>query len=138
MNTDFLEFQLGNMAKAVSDMDKLFADLKNSICVMLGFLQTRSDMNFDNDHGGETLLTELERPSDMPEFSQKELSDMPKQFRTLFKNNGVRAHVRKRIRNNSVSYEIRLRADGYNVSASGRTLEEAKARFIRKPVSYTI
>ena len=132
MNTDFLEFQLGNMAKAVSDIDKLFAELKNSICVMLGFLQTRSDMNFDNDHGGEPLLPELERTSDMPEFSQKELSDMPKQFRTLFKTNGVRARVRKRIRNNSVSYEIRLRAKGYNISASSCTLKEAKALFIRK------
>ncbi len=57
---------------------------------------------------------------------------MPKQFRTIFKTDGVRAHVRKRTRNNSISYEIRFRADGYNISASGLTVAEAKVRFIQK------
>lgn len=66
------------------------------------------------------------------EFSEKEISKMPKQFRKDFRTNGLRAHIRKRIRGNSTNYEIRCRRQGYNISASGTTLEEAKKRFIEK------
>lgn len=133
MNNDYLEFQLGNMAKAVSDLDKLSADLKNSICVMLGYIQSDNNLDFYLQGGAPTQqTTEETQTAEVLEFTAQEISKMPKQFRTIFKTDGVRARVRKRIRNNSVSYEIRLRAKGYNISASGRTLEEAKARFIRK------
>lgn len=57
---------------------------------------------------------------------------MPKQFRKDFKTNGLQAHIRKRIRGNSTNYEIRCRRQGYNISASGTTCEEAKQRFIEK------
>ena len=133
MNTDFLEFQLGNMAKAVSDMDKLFADLKNSICVMLGYIQSDNNLDFYLHGGAPTQqTTEETQTAEVLEFTAQEISKMPKQFRTIFKTDGVRAHVRKRIRNNSISYEIRFRADGYNISASGLTVAEAKVRFIQK------
>lgn len=57
---------------------------------------------------------------------------MPKSFRKAIRIGGLRAYVRKRIRGNSIDYEIRCRRDGYNISASGLTVEEAKARFIQK------
>lgn len=133
MNNDYLEFQLGNMAKAVSDLDKLSADLKNSICVMLGYIQSDNNIDFYLQGGTSTQqTTEETQTAEVLEFTAQEISKMPKQFRTLFKINGVRAHVRKRIRNNSISYEIRFRADGYNISASGLTKAEAKVRFIQK------
>ncbi len=57
---------------------------------------------------------------------------MPKGIRKEFRSNGLRAHIRKRIRGNSVNYEIRCRRAGYNISASGVTVEEAKEKFIQK------
>ena len=133
MNNDYLEFQLGNTAKAVSDLDKLSADLKNSICVMLGYIQSDNNLDFYLQGGAPTQqTTEETQTAEVLEFTAQEISKMPKQFRTIFKTDGVRAHVRKRTRNNSISYEIRFRADGYNISASGLTVAEAKVRFIQK------
>ena len=133
MNNDYLEFQLGNTAKAVSDLDKLSADLKNSICVMLGYIQSDNNLDFYLQGGTPTQQNNEEtQTAEVLEFTAQEISKMPKQFRTIFKTDGVRAHVRKRIRNNSISYEIRFRADGYNISASGLTVAEAKVRFIQK------
>lgn len=57
---------------------------------------------------------------------------MPKTIRKEFRTNGLRAHIRKRIRGNSINYEIRCRRNGYNISASGVTIEEAKERFITR------
>ena len=133
MNNDYLEFQLGNTAKAVSDLDKLSADLKNSICVMLGYIQSDNNLDFYLQGGTPTQQNNEEtQTAEVLEFTAQEISKMPKQFRTIFKTDGVRAHVRKRTRNNSISYEIRFRADGYNISASGLTVAEAKVRFIQK------
>lgn len=66
------------------------------------------------------------------EFTAKEISKMPKGIRKEFRTNGLRAHIRYRVRGNSVNYEIRCRRQGMNISASGVTVEEAKARFIEK------
>lgn len=57
---------------------------------------------------------------------------MPKTTRKEFKTHGLRAHIRKRLRGQSVNYEIRCRSKGRNISASGVTIEEAKQRFIQK------
>lgn len=58
---------------------------------------------------------------------------MPKTFRKEFRVEGCTAHVRKRCDDRyRCSYEIRYRRNGYNVTASARTLEEAKLRFIEK------
>ena len=57
---------------------------------------------------------------------------MPKEIRKEFRTCGLRAHIRKRVRGNSVNYEIRCRRQGYNISASGVTVEEAKDRFIER------
>lgn len=55
---------------------------------------------------------------------------MPKFFRTEYKvTGGDIAHVRQR---ENGTFEIRYRRDGLNISASGKTLEIAKQRFIKK------
>lgn len=66
-------------------------------------------------------------------FTDKEISKMPKRFRKEFRVEGCTAHVRKRCDDRyRCSYEIRYRRNGYNVTASARTLDEAKQRFIEK------
>lgn len=66
-------------------------------------------------------------------FSDKEINKMPKWFRKQFILNGCVVQVRKRIRGrSSCSFELRYRRDGYNVSVSATTIEQAKARFIEK------
>lgn len=66
-------------------------------------------------------------------FTDKEISKMPKTFRKEFRVEGVTAHVRKRCDDRyRCSYEIRYRRNGYNITASATTLEEAKQRFIDK------
>lgn len=68
-------------------------------------------------------------------FTEKELQKLPMKFRKHFKINQYYVSARKRVRGkNSCSIEIRYRheRDGYNISASGRTVDEAKARFIEK------
>lgn len=58
---------------------------------------------------------------------------MPKTFRKEFRADGCTAHIRKRCDGRyRCSYEIRYRRNGYNVSASGITIEEAKEKFIKK------
>ena len=73
-------------------------------------------------------------------FTEKEIEKMPKEFKKTFKLNGCVAHVRKRNDGRyNCSYEIRYARKPYNnppVSASGRTLEEAKANFVKKLHEY--
>lgn len=64
-------------------------------------------------------------------FNEKEISKMPKSFRQEFRCDGCTARVRKRTDGRYVcSYEIRYRRNGYNISVSAKTLDEAKVRFI--------
>ena len=64
------------------------------------------------------------------EFTQKELSKMPKFFRLEFRlKGGEVAHARKK-KNGTV--EIRYRRNGINLSVSAKSMELAKERFIKK------
>lgn len=58
---------------------------------------------------------------------------MPKKFRELLKINGRWVSIRERRRGKtSLSFEIRYRRDGYNISVSAKTEERARDRFIEK------
>lgn len=62
-------------------------------------------------------------------FTEKELSKMPKFFRTIYKlKGGKAAHIRQK---KNGSYEIRYRRDGINISVSSKSLDDAKERFIQ-------
>lgn len=66
-------------------------------------------------------------------FTQKEISKMPKTFKKEFILNGAVAHVIKRPSGKrTFIYEIRYRRNGYNISASAKSLEEAKKKFLDK------
>lgn len=73
-------------------------------------------------------------------FTEKEILKMPKPFRKIFRVDGNKAHVRKRADGRyKCSFEIRYAKKPYNkhpISASGATLEIAKARFIEKLNNY--
>lgn len=76
---------------------------------------------------------EQQKESGYLKFTEKEIIQMPKDFRKKFRVQGHTAHVRKRTDGRYVcSYEIRYERDGYKISASGTTLETAKKRFIDK------
>lgn len=64
------------------------------------------------------------------EFSEKEINSMPKQIKKLLIIEKKRCRVRQHP--NKKGYEIRLRRDGYDISASGLTIELAKENFLRK------
>lgn len=67
------------------------------------------------------------------EFTEKEIFYMPKQFKTKYRIDKKIVRCRKRPSGaNGFTYELRYRCDGYNISASGKTLEKAKANFIAK------
>lgn len=74
-------------------------------------------------------------------FTEKEIMKMPKTFRKTFRAKGCTAHVRKRTDGRyNCSYEIRYAKKPYDnppITASGITIEEAKARFIEKLNNYT-
>lgn len=64
------------------------------------------------------------------EFTEKEINTMPKHIKKLLIIEKKRCRIRQH--SNKKGYEIRLRRDGYDISASGVTVELAKENFIRK------
>lgn len=66
-------------------------------------------------------------------FTEKEISQMPKKIRIVIRECDCTVYARKRTTGRyKCSYEIQFNRKGYRISASGRTKEEAKARFIEK------
>lgn len=79
----------------------------------------------------------FENSSDQEEgfvyFTEQEIQQMPKNFRKLILVNRKRCRLRTHASGkNTTSYEIRYRRDGYELSASGKTIELAKANMIAK------
>ena len=67
------------------------------------------------------------------EFTEKEINTMPKHIKKLLLLDGKRCRLRTHASGkNTVSYEIRYRRDGFDISASGKTIELAKANFLNK------
>lgn len=67
------------------------------------------------------------------EFTIEEIKQMPKKLQKLIIVNRKRCRLRThKSGKNTFTYEIRFRADGYNVSASGKTIALAKANMLEK------
>lgn len=66
------------------------------------------------------------------EFTEKEIMTMPKNLRQLIIVNRKRCRMRRRPCGDGYTYEIRFRAQGYNLSASGKTKALAKANMLEK------
>lgn len=79
----------------------------------------------------EATAEESEDITGFLKFTTQEISKMKKSFSKSFIQNGRIVHYRRRVRGkNSLSYEIRYRRDGYNISVSAPDLQTAKERFI--------
>lgn len=66
-------------------------------------------------------------------FTEKEISQMPKNVRKLMRIGGYTVHARKRQTGRyRHSIEIRYRKNGYNISVSATTEEEVKRRFLAR------
>ncbi len=65
-------------------------------------------------------------------LSKKEIAKLPTKIKQTFLVKGLAVNCRLRIDKHCKSYEIRYRKDGYNISASGKTVDIAKARFLEK------
>ena len=82
----------------------------------------------------------LNRQKDKPienskvvKFTLQEISQMAQTLKKAFIANGLAARVIKRKSGkDSICYEIRYRANGYNITASSKSLEKAKIKFIEK------
>lgn len=62
-------------------------------------------------------------------FSYKEIRSMPKSLQSLFKEGKIKANVRKR---ENGTYEVRCKVNSIAVSASSKSYDTAKSRFIDK------
>ena len=133
MDNKYLAHSLSEILHATEFIRKNLDEVENTVGILLGCVKYDVD---NNSHFGGDNLQLIEQPKqtneEILEFTDKEISKMPKFFRKLFRTNGVRAHIRLRQRGNSITYEIRCRSGGRNISAGGQTVEEAKARFIQK------
>lgn len=69
-----------------------------------------------------------ERKQGFVEFTEKEILQMPQQFRRIFRTNKHTAHVRRK----NGYYEIRIQINGRRISATAKCLNTAKERFLKK------
>jgi len=85
--------------------------------------------NVSNDVAG----TPMDIEQGYVEFTDKEILTMPKQLQRIILVNRKRCRIRRKpCGKHSYTYEIRFRADGYNVSACGKTKELAKTNMLQK------
>ena len=64
---------------------------------------------------------------------------MDKDFKKIFIANGLVARIRTRKCGiNGLTYDIRFRSHGYNITSTSKNLQEAKADFLRKTKSAEI
>lgn len=66
------------------------------------------------------------------QFTDEEMKKMPEFIQKAIFINRKKCYLRTRECGQSYTYEIRFRRDGYNVSACGKTIKQAKERFIKK------
>ena len=66
------------------------------------------------------------------DFTEKEISLMPKKIQKLIIVQRKRCRIRTRRSGSSFTYEIRFRCDGYDVYACGKTVALAKANMLEK------
>lgn len=74
----------------------------------------------------------LSREQGFVEFTEQEILQMTKPLRQLIIVNKKRCHMRRKPCGTGYTYEIRFRAHGFNLSASGKTKELAKANMLEK------
>ena len=119
--------------------------LKLAFCELKGYatairqctvVSIRERLTACTEEGGEKEKTDA-KTSDWEkgfvEFTEKEIKQMPKKIKSLIIINKKRCRLRvRKSGENSTTYQIRFRCDGYDISACGKTIELAKENFIKK------
>lgn len=105
-------------------------------CRQYDVVDIRQKLHFVSDETQEKIPADEQGEMavlDFVEFTQKEILQMPKHFQRLIIVNKKRCRLRTRASGeNSTTYQIRYRRDGYDVTACGKTIELAKANFLNK------
>ncbi|MBQ2702179.1 MAG: hypothetical protein IJF64_04230, partial [Clostridia bacterium] len=105
-----------------------YADSKEDFKPILRLFPGSEPTEKENPDSGELSGSE----QGFVEFTQKEIQQMPQSFRRLIVIQKKRCRMRKHVCGKNFTYEIRSRADGYNVSACGKTIERSKQNFLEK------
>ncbi len=101
-------------------------------CRQYQVISIRERLHVESCEGGESKQ-ESEEEQGFVEFTKQEILQMPKKIQKLIIVNRKRCRLRlHKSGKETFSYEIRFRCDGYNVSASGKTLALAKAKMLQK------
>ena len=107
-----------------------FPDAEDRISLYLDSLfanqQTQKDTLDIQDENCSAVSSEIK-------FTKQETKKMATTFRKVFIVNGLTAHVLKKASGkNSFCYEIRYRANGYDIRAYSTNLQKAKEKFLEK------
>lgn len=81
----------------------------------------------DNKKAGAAAPASLDEAEEFLKFTDSEVSKMPKEFRKYFRYGGKKHRIRQK--KNGI-YEIRFMIKGLKISASAKTIEVAKKKFI--------
>ena len=108
-----------------------FPDAEDRISLYLDSLfanQPPQKDTFNEQENGKTAAV-----SSLLHFTQKEIKNMATTFKKVFIANGLVAHVLKKHSGKSTyCFEIRYRANGYDIRASSNNLQKAKEKFLAK------
>ena len=127
-------------------VEELFNQLHDLCHRIIGYLDAKADLKpnlrFVEDDEPKVLLfpntkknvsKENKTEQGFVEFTDEEIKQMPKKLQRLIIINKKRCRIREHVSGkNSTTYEIRFRSEGYNISASGKTKELAKANMLKK------
>ena len=125
-------------SKLIHTLKLAHSELKGYVaaCRLYSFTSIREQLRFVPE---ENITTPVfgeetdEAKQGIIEFTEEEIKQMPKKIQGLIIVNKKRCHWRKhKCGVNGFNVEIRFRADGYNLSASGKTKEIAKAKMLEK------
>ena len=115
-----------------------YLDAKAALKPNLRFVEDDDDPKVISFPGGEhTKKTDVGETSDIEqgfvEFTEQEIKQMPKFFKKLIIVQKRHCRLRQhKSGKNTTTYEIRFRQNGYDISACGKTIELAKANFLKK------
>lgn len=103
-------------------------------CRQYQVVSIRERLHVESNEGGEISQDKVnDEEQGFVEFTQQEILQMPKKIQKLIIVNRKRCRLRlHKSGKETFTYEIRFRCDGYDVSASGKTLALAKTNMLEK------
>jgi hypothetical protein len=109
-------------------------DFRDKKAVLNAAMLNSGELSSMDKKAQKQLKKEIEKANTtVVKFTDKEISQMPKNIQRLIIIDKKRCRLRTRQSGkNSITYQIRFRRDGYEINANGKTIELAKQNFIEK------